>query len=319
MRFYFFKTQNIKYLLLPNSFYIDKKHTLFVEKWKGKIKKLLPPLLLGIFLLLLAILVYLNHPSDRGYLFTVIITFVVTLSVTVFYDAYKKPYPINRLDHFIKMYMKKSALKGENLVYFRKVTTDCESEREMLDYFNQNKKNGNFTELQKEISKNLGVTNVNKIQDKVTLKIVADLHKKDKVGSKILGKIEVQIIDEKIEDLDEGVSVEFTITFNEWDYKNVKDHLHDASEIVGNVIQLIGKKYNCESAPPVVKFETNTEPAILGYINEMNKDGKENNKTVSINAGKNLIFNFNDNSCQVIGAYSSSDFDKIVQAMTWYV
>lgn len=318
MRFYFFKTQNIKYLLLPDSFYIDKKHAFSVEERKGKGKKFLP-LAIIFTVVIVAIIVYLLLPSGRNELFSIVTTGFVTLIVTRLYDAYKQPYPINRLDHFMKLHIKSSAIKGESLVYFRKVTSDCESGREMLDYFNQNKKNGNFTELKNEISKNLGVTDVEKIQDKVTLKIVADLYPKDKVGSKSLGKFEVQIIDEKTEDLDEGVSVEFTITFNEWDYRNAKDHLHDASEIVGNIIQMMGKEYSCESAPPVVKFETNTKPVILGYINEMNKDGEETNKRVSIRAGKSLILNFNDKSCQVIGAYSSSDFDKIVQAMTWYV
>ncbi len=258
----------------------------------------------------------------RNILSTVVVTFIVTLVSTILIDAYRKPYPINRLDHLMKVTFKSSAIRGENLVYFRRVTTNCESRKEMFNFLKGDGRNGEFSELKNELSKIFEITDLVPEENKVSLKIMADLHKKYKKKQNIWGKFEVQIIEEKIDyqmELENEVSVEFTVTLNEWDYKNVKDHLYDASIIVNNIISIIGKEYRYESAPPVVKFQTNIKPVVLAYINEINRDGEEPNNTLSITAGKNLFINFSDKNCEVIGANSSLDFDKIVIAMSWYV
>lgn len=294
-----------------------------MEKGKNEIKKFLSPIsLILIFIATIAIIVYILFPSIRNILLTVAVTVIVTLLSAILFDAYRKPYPINRLDHLMKVTFKSSAIRGENLVYFRRVTTNCESRKEMFNFLKRDSRNGDFSELKNELSKIFEITDLVLKENKVTLKIMADLHQKYKEKQNVRGKFEVQIIEEGTDDqmeLEKEVSVEFTVTFNEWDYKNVKDHLHDASIIVDSIISLIGQEYRYEKAPPVVKFQTNIKPVVLAYINEINRDGQELNNTLSITAGKNLFINFSDKNCEVIGAYGSSDFDKIVNAMSWYV
>ena len=222
----------------------------------------------------------------------------------------------------MKVTFKSSAIRGENLVYFKRVTTNCESRKEMFNFLKGDVRNGDFSELKNELSKIFEIGDLPTTENKVSLKIMTDLHKKNKAKQNVWGKFEAQIIEGGIDyqiELEKEVSVEFTVTFKEWNYKNVKDHLHDASTIVNNIILLIGKDYHCEYAPPVVKFQTNVKPAVLAYINEINRDGQELNNTLGITAGRNLFINFSEKNCEVIGAYSSSDFDKIVNAMSWYV
>ena len=290
---------------------------------KTEIKKFLSPIsIILVFLAFIAIVIYMELPSMRNEITAIVATFVVTLVVTILADAIKKPYPITRLDHYMKVKLRSSAIRGENLVYFRRVTTDCESTKEMFNFLKKDSRKGDFSELKNELSKIFDSTDLVPKENKVSLKIMADLHQKYKEKQNVWGKFEIQIIEEEKDypmDSEEGVSVEVTVTFNEWNYTNVKDHLHDASIIVDNIILLIGKEYRCKNAAPVVKFQTKKEPVVLAYINEINRDGPKLNDTLSITAGENLSIYFSDKNCEVIGAYSSSDFAKIAEAMSWYV
>ncbi len=290
---------------------------------KTEIKKFLSPIsIILVFLAFIAIVIYMEFPSMRNEITAIVATFVVTLVVTILADAIKKPYPITRLDHYMKVKLRSSAIRGENLVYFRRVTTDCESTKEMFNFLKKDSRKGDFSELKNELSKIFDSTDLVPKENKVSLKIMADLHQKYKEKQNVWGKFEIQIIEEEKDypmDSEEGVSVEITVTFNEWNYTNVKDHLHDASIIVDNIILLIGKEYRCKNAAPVVKFQTKKEPVVLAYINEINRDGPKLNDTLSITAGENLSIYFSDKNCEVIGAYSSSDFAKIAEAMSWYV
>ena len=290
---------------------------------KTEIKKFLSPIsIILVFLAFIAIVIYMEFPSMRNEITAIVATFVVTLVVTILADAIKKPYPITRLDHYMKVKLRSSAIRGENLVYFRRVTTDCESTKEMFNFLKKDSRKGDFSELKNELSKIFDSTDLVPKENKVSLKIMADLHQKYKEKQNVWGKFEIQIIEEEKDypmDSEEGVSVEVTVTFNEWNYTNVKDHLHDASIIVDNIILLIGKEYRCKNAAPVVKFQTKKEPVVLAYINEINRDGPKLNDTLSITAGENLSIYFSDKNCKVIGAYSSSDFAKIAEAMSWYV
>ena len=122
---------------------------------KTEIKKFLSPIsIILVFLAFIAIVIYMEFPSMRNEITAIVATFVVTLVVTILADAIKKPYPITRLDHYMKVKLRSSAIRGENLVYFRRVTTDCESTKEMFNFLKKDSRKGDFSELKNELSKN---------------------------------------------------------------------------------------------------------------------------------------------------------------------
>jgi hypothetical protein len=291
---------------------------------KTRSKKFRPYVFLVIMIISLVLLgfgIYYFYPALRGAVIVSAIASVISILVKGIYDSINKPYPTNRIDQSLRLTFKRYSIKGQNLIYFRKVSTNCEYRAEIMNFFNEDKTNGNFTKIKSEISKIFDIDEIDEKEEGASLKISGELHQKRGKDRKRIGTFEAKIIESKVDesmDLEENVNVEFTISFSEWTYKYVKDNLHDASETVNNIIQLIGGEYDCESANPIVKFETNSEPVILKYINEINKyDDK--NSTLTIAAGKNLYINFFENKCEIDGAHSSSDFDTIVEAMSWYV
>ena len=80
-------------------------------------------------------------------LITALVSVPTTLISTLFVEALKKPYPVTRFDHYIRMHLRKGKIKGSNLTYRTNFEINNESIQGVLNYLKGNVKRGEFYDL----------------------------------------------------------------------------------------------------------------------------------------------------------------------------
>ncbi|MEM0136196.1 MAG: hypothetical protein QXU18_13400 [Thermoplasmatales archaeon] len=240
-----------------------------------------------------------------------IISSMATLVVTILYEAFKKPVPVTRLDHFIRVHFKKGKIKGNDLTYRTTFIIEEASEREVLDYLIGGGQKGKYYDLM-----NVGLSGV-KIEN-----LIADEYKiRGEINiRKLNGRLGFKIYKED-SDYDSGnneeneVNLTFSVTIHDWGYKQVKDILFDISKYQEHVSNYLSKRYQYQTNETVVEFETNSEPVVLSYINKNDSF----NDQIKIKLNGNVYAYFYKQHCEITGVKTSSDFEEIINAISWYV
>ena len=209
------------------------------------------------------------------------------------------------------MHFKKGKIKGSNITYRTNIEINDESIQGILNYLKGDVKRGMFYDLI-----NVGMDGV-KIQD---LSLQKNSIRGNIIIQNIKGNLELIASQQDSEfesDADEenDVALEFSTTFEQWDYKQIKDLLFDISAYQTYILDYLNKEYKYKQYKTVVEFETHSEPLILSYIN------KENNlnNSITVKLSNNLDAKFFDKHCEFIGVKTSSDVGEILNAISWYV
>ena len=246
-----------------------------------------------------------------SYVISIIITLTVSVLVTIMVEAFKKPYPVTRLDHFIRIPLKKGKIKGKNLKYSTNFEMGEESIQNVLDHLKSDGRNGEFYDLVNLNMNGVCIKNLNAVNNGFVGTI--------RVGD-IEGRLEIVVYKQDSdfspdENEDREVYLEFSVSYEDWKYKQVKDILYDTSLYKDHISKLLSKKYNLQANRTVVEFEIKEEPIILSYLN---KNANLNN-SIKIKLNNYVYAMFYEKRCKIIGVNTSSDISDILYAISWYV
>lgn len=251
-----------------------------------------------------------------NYLISSIVTVTITVLATLIIQAYLKPYPLTKLDHFIRVHFRKRKINGQDLVFFKQIDLSSTSVTEVLDFIKRDTKSENFHKLKSLGLNGIDIENIYSVETKVDHKIQADL----KIN-KLNGKFELSLVKTELnysnDYYDDNVKAEISLKFESWTYKDVSNILHDASALIDKICDMLGEEYEYTKGASVVEFKTGEPPAVLDYINKLSTNKSENK--FSLVLSNNLTIYFLKEECKFVGVNSTADYNLILDAISWYV
>jgi len=225
-----------------------------------------------------------------------------------FLDALKKPFPVTRIDYWVRKNFKKSKINGQNLEVFLKIELDTNDQ----DYLEK----PSLEQLSKLIQKinlnGIGIEYMGKKdEEQINGNINIGEHK---------GKFEIT---SKTEDSDDpGPTIEtpesyvtVKILFDHWNYRHVDRLINDSKTVIDHFILLMKDTYKFSMNGLSVTFKTNKQPLILSYLSKVSK----NTSSYNIDLEKNLHASFSGNMSRFVNVNTTQDIQKVIEAMVWYV
>ena len=251
---------------------------------------------------------------SNQFLVDIVVSIVASIAsgvvITLFVEAFRKPYPINRLDYYIRGHFKKGNIKGRKLVYQTDIEVDCEDEGDVLNYLRGDLKYGEFKNL---IDVHLNGINIGDLSFDGR-SITGRMNTGENTGElKLLVYKDDKDYDPTL--VEDKVKLKFSAAFNNWRYKEVWDLLHDIKTYKEEVLKYLGMNYHYSEYNSVVDFETNREPLVLNYLNKASKL----NNNINIKLDNDVYIKFIGKHCEFIGVKTTSDFREILKAIIWYV
>ncbi len=243
-----------------------------------------------------------------------IFTFIISIAISLVVEALKRPYPVTSLDHYIRIHFKKGKIKGSNLKYRTKFEIKDESIQGILSYLRGDVKKGEFYDLINAGMNGILIKDLSLQSNSVigTI-IIKDINAKlELTASKQDPDFEPEYIEEN------NINLEFSVTVGQWGYKHIKGLLYDTSVYQHYISDYLHKRYNFQQYKTVVEFETHKEPLILNYMNKINKADNLNGN-ITLRLGNDLDARFFDSHCEFVGVKTESDFEEILDVISWYV
>ena len=245
-------------------------------------------------------------PIIVGAIFGAIITYIFTLII----NALTREYPMTNLDYWMRKHIKAGKIRGENLVIYRGI--ELRGFDSLSDFFSRilNSSVNGSAMISNEILKNC--TAKISMTNKVGLS-VSSLLSAGKVNGifKIEGSPD---FDQIGEDESFPLMVTISITIESWKLSAVKDILFDSNTFLSDFLNSVKDEMGVSLAdtPNTLSFKLKKTPAGIGYLSRANISYIHSD----IDGTK---FSLTKDHCSFEGVKTSTQFNKVIDTMVWFV
>lgn len=239
-----------------------------------------------------------------------LISIVVSFTVGYLLDSFKKPYPVNRIDYWIRKHFRKSKINGKSLEIFEQIELE---ENEEGKY-----EAPSLMELKtliKKIKMN-GIEIKDLMEPKNDKQIIGRIKVENSEGKFTISCTTKDTYNEE-EYIDQNLpaNVMIKLSFDEWTYKKAERLIEDSMHFIDTFIIKMKDSYKISENGLSVTFNTRHPPLIISYLMRASK----NKNTFDIDLENNLHAYFTDNKSSFVNVNSRKDIDDIMEAIVWYV
>ena len=255
-------------------------------------------------------------PTIESYIIQGIIGAVIGAGITYIVEEFKAKYPMNRFEYYIRRYLKKGSIKGQNMNYARHFEietedTNIEDIMKMLGCQKYCNLNDFFSKI--KLSSSIEFERISRESD-----YIIDIAMKIRRRNTILSISFRGNLDMEWRDDNPGlIQCNMELSIEKWELKDVKDLLHDSKLLYDSIeeqLRNLGLTITYKGSG--ITFNIKKTPLLISYLEKVGT-----NKQISISVPSKSpsmrIYFYNDR-CEFIDPSTSVDYDSIIESLAWY-